>query len=73
MIWNDFVNLLSQEMGLDPDTIRQDSRLKQDLGMDSFQKVAMAVLLEDLLGITIDDNDIAAALTVFQLFQLTRN
>ena len=70
--WDEFIGILAHELNTDPTTIRQDSRLKQDLGMDSFQKVSFAVLLEDLLDITIDDDGIAAALTAYQLFTLTR-
>ena len=57
---------LSEELALDPDRIRDDSRFKEDLRADSLHLVELVVELEDSYGVRIPDDEAAKILTVGQ-------
>ncbi len=48
-------------------TIRDDSRLLEDLGLDSLDLVAVVVQIQDQFGVEIDPDELPALLTVADL------
>ena len=57
---------LAEELALDPDRIRDDSRFKEDLRADSLHLVELTVELEDNYGVRIPDDEAVKLLTVGQ-------
>jgi acyl carrier protein len=72
MKWNSFIQLLADELQLDALDLKPDTRLKEDLGVDSFMKVSVCIYFEELLDTTYEDADIIATLTVYQLYNLLK-
>jgi long-chain acyl-CoA synthetase len=62
--------LLGQVAHVDPATIEATSDLELDLGLDSLTLVELAVVLEDELGVALEDGDLAAVGTVAELSAL---
>ncbi len=58
------IAVLAEKKGLASDKIRLDSRLEQDLGLDSFDSIEMVFGLEEKFHIKIPDQDIAQVKTV---------
>ncbi len=57
---------LADELELDPDTIRETSRFKEDLDADSLDLYTLVQELEDSYGVKISDEEAARILTVGQ-------
>ncbi len=57
---------LADELEVDPDIIRDDTRFKEDLNADSLHLVELVVELEDSYGVRIPDEEAAKILTVGQ-------
>ena len=57
---------LADELEVDPDVIRSDTRFKEDLRADSLHLVELTVELEDNYGVRIPDDEAAKLLTVGQ-------
>ena len=57
-------NLLVEELQLDPDEIKLDSELANDLGINSIELADLVMLCEDKFGIEINDDDIRKFVTV---------
>ncbi|GAA3155474.1 acyl carrier protein [Streptomyces rameus] len=55
-------DLLCERLGLLPDEITREARLREDLGMDSLDLVELVTILEEHLGTPVDD-DAAQRLT----------
>lgn len=55
---------LSAELSVDADSIRDDTRFKEDLNADSLHLVELMVELEDSYGIRIPDDEAARIETV---------
>ncbi len=49
---------------LDIDKIAWDSRFRADLGADSINLIEIAMAMEQELGITLDDDEVASIVTV---------
>jgi acyl carrier protein len=58
---------LSAELSVDADSIRDDTRFKEDLNADSLHLVELMVELEDSYGIRIPDDEAARIETVGQV------
>ena len=56
--------LLSKKRGIDPGMIRPESRLKEDLGIDSFGAVEVIFEIEEAFGLQITDSDILGVRSV---------
>ena len=57
-------NLLVEELQLDPDEIKLESELANDLGINSIELADMVMLCEDKFGIEIQDGDIHKFVTI---------
>ena len=57
---------LADELDLDPDSIAEDTRFKEDLEADSLDLYTLVQELEDTYGVTMTDEQAARILTVGQ-------
>ncbi|MEU4116028.1 acyl carrier protein [Kitasatospora sp. NPDC028055] len=55
-------DLLCDRLGLLPEEVTSDARLREDLGMDSLDLVELVTIMEEHLGGTVDD-EVALSLT----------
>lgn len=56
--------IAAERLGTDPDRVQLHSRLVEDLGADSLDRVELLVTLEDELGIEVPDEVVEALNTV---------
>jgi acyl carrier protein len=63
-MYNKFVDLLVEELQIDPADITMDAELSNDLGINSIELADLVMICEDKFGITIDDDDIRKFTTV---------
>jgi acyl carrier protein len=57
-------SLIANELGVDADTITEDSHIIDDLGADSLDAVEIIMALEEAFDIEIDDDAASEILTV---------
>lgn len=57
-------NILVDELQLDPDDIKMESELTNDLGVNSIELADLIMLCEDQFGIEIADEDIHKFVTI---------
>ena len=57
-------NMIAQQLKVDPESIRPESRLMEDLKADSANIMVMIMDLEDQFGITVEDDQIMKMRTV---------
>lgn len=57
-------NLLVEELQLDPEEIKLEAELTNDLGINSIELADLVMLCEDKFGIEIEDDDIHKFVTV---------
>jgi acyl carrier protein len=57
---------LSEELEVDPDTIQESTRFREDLEADSLDLYTLVQELEDTYGVRISDEEAAKILTVRQ-------
>lgn len=55
---------------LDPDTLSRSARIVADLAVDSLTLIELSFLMEDLIGVKLQDEDLRAILTVDDLLQV---
>ena len=63
-MYEQFVNLLVDELQIAKDEITMEAELSGDLGINSIELANLVMLCEDKFDITIDDEDIHRFLTV---------
>ena len=63
-MYEKFVELLVEELQIDPADITMDAELSNDLGINSIELADLVMICEDKFGITIDDDDIRKFTTV---------
>ena len=63
-MYEQFVNLLVDELQIDKDDITMDAELSNDLGINSIELADLVMLCEDRFGIEINDDDIRGFTTV---------
>jgi acyl carrier protein len=56
--------IIANELGVDADTITEDSHIIDDLGADSLDAVELIMALEEAFDIEIDDDSASEILTV---------
>lgn len=59
-----FTAILIEQLGVDESAITEQAHIERDLGADELDMVEIAMLCEDELGITLDDDDVDKADTV---------
>ena len=57
-MYNKFVDLLVEELQIDPAEITMDAELSNDLGINSIELADLIMLCEDKFGVEIKDEDI---------------
>ena len=57
-------NLLVEELQLDPEEIKPEAELANDLGINSIELADLVMLCEDKFGIEIEDDDIHKFVTI---------
>jgi len=57
-------NLLVEELQLDPEEIKMESELTNDLGINSIELADLVMTCEDKFGIEIEDEDIHKFVTI---------
>lgn len=65
--------VLAQQLNIDINTIKLESRLSEDLGLDSFGAVEMAFALEEKFGLKISDDAIYTAKIVQDIVDYISN
>ncbi len=63
------VKVLSEQLMVDPEVIREDTRIKEDLGADSLDVLQIVMTFEEEYGITIPDDDLAGFETVGDILE----
>jgi acyl carrier protein len=56
--------ILEQVAKIDPAAVARDTRLREDLGVDSLTLIEVAVATEDALGVPLPDEDLECFQTV---------
>ena len=59
--------IMTRYVELEPDTIKEDSRLAEDLNLTSFAVMSMMGDFEDEFGITVDESELTDIRTVGDL------
>lgn len=62
--------LLAEQLGIDSNTITEESRIIADLGADSLDIVELLMSLEDEFGITVDEDKVQDIVTVGDILKL---
>ena len=63
-MYDKFVELLVDDLQIDPADISMEAELSNDLGINSIELADLVMICEDKFGITIDDDDIRKFTTV---------
>ena len=63
-MYDKFVDLLVEELQIDPADITMDAELSGDLGINSIELADLVMICEEKFGITIDDDEIRKFTTV---------
>ena len=63
-MYEQFADLLVEELQIDRDDITMDAELSNDLGINSIELADLVMLCEDRFGIEINDDDIRKFSTV---------
>lgn len=66
------ISILSDLSYVDEDEINKDTKFFEDLGLDKFEKVHLAVNLEEEFNINIPDDDLSEAKSVQELINLVK-
>nr|WP_320411892.1 acyl carrier protein ['Bituminaria bituminosa' little leaf phytoplasma] len=58
MVFNKIQKIISEQLSLSEDLIQLETKLKEDLGMDSIDAVNLAIQLEKIFNIKISDEQL---------------
>ena len=64
--------ILEQVAKVDPTAVAQDTRLREDLGVDSLTLIEVAVAAEDAFGVPLPDEDLERFQTVGDVIDYVR-
>ena len=62
--------ILTTRLGVDPEAIGPDARLREDLGLDSLDAVELAIAAERAFGVDIEEEQVARLRTVADIVAL---
>lgn len=63
-MYEQFKNILVDELSIEPELITMDAELTADLGINSLELADLILLCEDKLGIEIDDKQLSKFISV---------
>ena len=63
-MYEQFKNILVEELGIDADLITMEAELTGDLGINSLELADLMLLCEDKMGLTIEDDQLSKFITV---------
>ena len=69
MIFENVQKALAEQFEMDAEAITMDTNLIDDLGADSLDVVELTMSLEDMYGISINDEDAAQLVTVRRIVE----
>jgi len=61
------IKIIADQLGADPDAVRPEARLVEDLGADSLDMVELIMAVEEEFGIEVPDEDAEGLATVGQI------
>ena len=64
-----FRNIICNYVDIDPEDIKEDSKLRSDIGLNSFDMVNVAVDLESEYGVKIDSKEFSGLKTIGDLMK----
>lgn len=64
-----FRNIICNYVDIDPEDITEDSKLRSDIGLNSFDMVNVAVDLESEYGVKIDSKELSGLKTIGDLMK----
>ncbi|WP_425538756.1 acyl carrier protein [Microaceticoccus formicicus] len=64
MTFDKVVEIIVENLGVNAEEVKPESKLIEDLGADSLDAVELSMALEDEFGITIEDEEFAGLVTV---------
>lgn len=70
MEYDKFVEIIAEQLSVDPDEITPDTSFADDLGADSLDLAEIVVTLEDELDISVDEDELAEVKTVKDAYDL---
>lgn len=69
-MFEEIKEVIVEVLSVDEDKVTMDANLSEDLGADSLDAVELGMAIEDKLGITISDEDMANIKTVSDLVDI---
>lgn len=69
-MFEEIKEVIVEVLSVDEDKVTMDASLSEDLGADSLDAVELGMAIEDKLGITISDEDMATIKTVSDLVDI---
>lgn len=63
-MYEQFKNILVDDLSIDPNLISMDAELTADLGINSLELADLILLCEDKLGVEIDDKQLSKFISV---------
>ncbi len=73
MVLEKVIEIVAEQLGLDPADITEHSNLVDDLGADSLSVVDLIMSVEDEFGVTIPDEEVENIRTIDQVVQFIEN
>jgi len=65
--------IIAEQLNINADNIKNDSKIVEDLGADSLDIVELLMTLEEEFGINIPDEDTAKMTTITEIFEVIKN
>ena len=69
-LFEQIVDVVTEQLDVDRDTVTTESRIAEDLGADSLDKVELMMQLEEVLDIELKDEDLEKVETIQELMDL---
>jgi len=73
MIFEKVKDIIAEELGIEPDTIKLESNLTDDLGADSLDAIELIMAVEESFDVEIADNDATAIKLVSDIVTYLEN
>ena len=73
IMYDKVVEIIVQQLGIDPDIVCENSKIMDDLGADSLDVVEMLMSMEEKFGISVPDEDIEELITVSDVVAYVEN